>query len=114
MTPVSLRRITPAELPGLLRRALPASALQQARVIIEELRSEGEPALRRWATKLDHLDREAPLFYAREALHAACERIDGEQRALLERTAARITRFAATQRAALVDAELVIEGGAAG
>lgn len=84
------------------------------RPIIDDVRKQGDAALRRHGERLGDLDPDAPLVIPREALERARDRLDPEVRALLERTAHRIARFARAQRDAARDCSVDVPGGRAG
>jgi phosphoribosyl-ATP pyrophosphohydrolase/phosphoribosyl-AMP cyclohydrolase/histidinol dehydrogenase len=89
--------------------------LEIAREIVDAVRAGGEPALRRYAAELNDLaDPRAPLVCSRDELRAVLDEIDPADRALLERVAGRIERFAAAQRGSIREFELDIPGGRAG
>lgn len=131
--PVRLRRFAPAEamrafatstpdtLPASthagdsLDRAQPGDDLG-ARVarILAEVRDQGEAALRRWAVELGDRTPDEPLFLDRAVLDAARDGLPADTRALLERTATRISTFAEAQRACLRPLDLEVAGGRMG
>jgi phosphoribosyl-ATP pyrophosphohydrolase/phosphoribosyl-AMP cyclohydrolase/histidinol dehydrogenase len=108
------RRVLPTELPAHRRDPVAADTLAAAARIVEDVRVGGEAALRAQAERLGDLEPGAPMVYGREALAAALAALPEEDRALLERTAARIRTFAEAQRASLTDVTVAIEGGRAG
>jgi phosphoribosyl-ATP pyrophosphohydrolase/phosphoribosyl-AMP cyclohydrolase/histidinol dehydrogenase len=109
-----LRTINPAELTALDRAPVDAATLAAAAGIVAEVSRDGEAAVRRYGERFDELAPGAPLLIERPALMSALDSIDRQQRALLERSATRIERFARAQRDALRDVEVSIEGGRAG
>jgi len=109
-----LRRIGPTALPSLRRAAVDAATLTAARAIIEDVRAQGETALRAHATRLGDLPEGAPLVLDRGALKRAFDAQPAEVQALLTRTAARIRAFAEAQRAALTPVDVAVPGGRAG
>jgi histidinol dehydrogenase len=108
-----LPRLSPADLE---RRAdvVPAEALRVAAEIVEEVRTHGEPALRRFAERFGDLAPGEPLVHGRAALERALASLPAEARERLERVAARIRGFAEAQRAALHEMSVPVPGGAAG
>jgi histidinol dehydrogenase len=86
----------------------------QAGSILDAVRTEGLPALRRLAEAFGDRQPDEPLFLERDALLAARDALPAEPRALLERTAARIEAFAVAQRQALPDVDVPVPGGRAG
>ncbi|MEM8758602.1 MAG: histidinol dehydrogenase, partial [Planctomycetota bacterium] len=80
--------------------------------IVEEVRLEGEPALRRWAASLGDLESECePLLIGPEALRAALDGLDTDNRGVLERAADRIRSFAEAQRSSVRGFSEPIMGG---
>jgi len=96
------------------RGPLDPGALASVTGIVESVRLEGEPALRRHARRLGDLDADDPLWIDRRAMRRALEKISTGARALLERTAERICAFAHAQRDTLTALEVPIPGGTAG
>jgi histidinol dehydrogenase len=114
VTNALLKIIDPAELSLQRRSPVDADALAIIRPIIDEVAAEGEPALRRYAEKLDGLAPDAPLRIEKAQLVAALQQIDKADRELLERVADRIESFANAQRSALDEIEVPVPGGCAG
>ena len=93
----------------------PADLLARAAEIVTDVRTSGDAALRRHAEQLDGLTPEAPLIVPRSQLDAALDALPAAQRPVLERTAARIRRFAEAQRDCLAALTLELDhGGSAG
>jgi len=113
MSPL-LRRTTPDALPERGSGAVDAATIAGAAAIVEDVRVNGEVALRAWASKLGDLPDGAPLVFDKAALQTAFEALPAADQALLLRTAARIRLFAEAQRASLRDAVMQIPGGQAG
>lgn len=112
---MTLRRIAFADLPDLRRAAVDADTLTATAPLVDAVRTEGDPALRRLATRFGDLpDAEAPLVLGRPALAAAWDRLDAETQGVLQRTADRIRAFAEAQRVALEPVWTDIPGGRAG
>jgi len=109
-----LRRARAEELAARPRRPVDPESAAIAAAIVEDVRARGEPALREHAERWDGLAPGAPLVLDRDALARALARVDAGERALLERVAARVRRFAEAQRAGLAPLELGVEGGRAG
>jgi len=96
-----------------LRAAMPAvdpEAAAIARRILDDVRSDGAAAVRRWAEQLGDLEPGAPLVLDRNALLEAAATLPPEAMALLERTAARIGQFAQLQRGSIQPVELDAHG----
>lgn len=88
--------------------------LDGARAIIDRVRAGGDEALREYAEKFKERAPGQPLAVGRDEMNGALERINADDRAVLERTAERIRSFALAQRDALRDMETGIPGGRAG
>jgi histidinol dehydrogenase len=111
-----LPRLSPSDLRARARgrQAVSPEALATAAGLLEEVRLGGEPALRGIAERFGDLEPGAPLVFARPELEAALAGLPPEQRALLERVAARIRAFATAQRQALAEVRVPVPGGWAG
>lgn len=109
-----LRRVGVDQLPVRRREAVDVGTLRAAGTIVEDVRARGEVALREHAERLGDLEPGAPMVVERPALDEALARLGEEQRALLERTVARIRSFSAAQREAIRDLDVAIPGGRAG
>jgi phosphoribosyl-ATP pyrophosphohydrolase/phosphoribosyl-AMP cyclohydrolase/histidinol dehydrogenase len=109
-----LRRLQPDQIQKLRREAVHENTLRGAAVIVDDVRRDGEAALRRYAELFDERTADQPLAVDQDRLHSALTTLPADQRALLERTAARIEDFALAQRAALADMKLPVPGGEAG
>jgi phosphoribosyl-ATP pyrophosphohydrolase/phosphoribosyl-AMP cyclohydrolase/histidinol dehydrogenase len=112
--PARLARRSPAEVRGARRHPVDAEALAAVDPILDDVQARGEAALRAHAERLGDLAPGAPLVIDRAALDAARDALPASDRAVLERTAARIGAFARAQRAALGNVELAVPGGQAG
>jgi phosphoribosyl-ATP pyrophosphohydrolase/phosphoribosyl-AMP cyclohydrolase/histidinol dehydrogenase len=86
--------------------------LARAAAIVGSVQQEGFAALRRHAEALDGLAPGAPLVHERPALERALAKLPVPRRELLERTAARIERFAAAQRDCLAPLDLPLDAAA--
>jgi histidinol dehydrogenase len=110
---MSLRRVAPGEI-AVSRSAVDEATVVAARAIVDDVAHGGDAALRRHAERHDGLAPGAALSWGRDDLERALAAVDADTRALLERTAARIRRFAEAQRGALDDVEVAVPGGWAG
>jgi phosphoribosyl-ATP pyrophosphohydrolase/phosphoribosyl-AMP cyclohydrolase/histidinol dehydrogenase len=106
--------LTPSEVERLDREPVDPKTLAEAARIVDEVRSGGEPALRRYAERFGDLEPGAPLVLGPDDLARSLEELEGEHRRLLERTAERIRWFARAQRSALEEVEVPVPGGHAG
>jgi len=109
-----LRIVEASSVRAMRREAVDAETLRKAALIVEEVRLGGEAALRRIAERLGDLPVGGKLVWSRAELEAELEELPGDQRALLERTADRIRRFARAQRDSLRTLEVEIPGGRIG
>lgn len=110
-----LRRLSVADAMSRPRReAVPAEVLAEAAPIVSDVRREGEKALRWHAERMGDLTPGAPLVRKKMELLAAFNTLPEGDRALLERTAARIRAFAQAQRKAIGDIACDVPGGRAG
>ncbi len=109
-----LRRLTPAEIPPRNAGAVDAQTLADAALITDDVRARGFDAVRDHALRLGDIDAAAPLVLGPEALRATLDQLPAGQAELLERTAARIRRFASAQREALSPVCVDLPGGRAG
>jgi phosphoribosyl-ATP pyrophosphohydrolase/phosphoribosyl-AMP cyclohydrolase/histidinol dehydrogenase len=109
-----LRRLTPDQLPSIRRDAVDAPTLTATQALIDQVRDGGWEAVTALATRFGEAREGQPWIYDRAALQAALGAISRADRAVLERTAARIRAFACAQRAAITDMTLPIPGGVAG
>eukprot|EP01062_Namystynia_karyoxenos_P063116 TRINITY_DN55938_c0_g1_i1.p1 TRINITY_DN55938_c0_g1~~TRINITY_DN55938_c0_g1_i1.p1 ORF type:complete len:425 (+),score=145.90 TRINITY_DN55938_c0_g1_i1:77-1351(+) len=110
----SLRLISPGDIPRECADPVDPGALKDAREILSAVRSGGEKALRAVAERFGEVSPGEPLIAGPAELRAAFEGLPPRDRALLERTAARIRSFARAQRAAVRDTTVRIPGGEAG
>ncbi len=110
-----LRRRTVAEFSRRRGAGPDPAAMATAAPIVAAVRAEGEDAVRRYA---EHFGEIAPgggaaLYVERAALDRALTRLPADDRAHLERVAARIGAFAEAQRAALRPVSIPVPGGTA-
>ncbi|MEM1032182.1 MAG: histidinol dehydrogenase [Myxococcota bacterium] len=110
---IELGRLSPDAVTTLARDVIDRSTLEGAGRIVRAVQTEGDAALHRFGEAFGEL-KDHPLVYDREALARAREDVDADTLALLERTAARIERFARAQRDAMRDVEIEVDGGHAG
>jgi len=114
MTTATLRRLRPSEIESALRQPVDAETLRQAGAIVEDVRMDGESALRRYAEQFGERQPGEQLVLERADLEAALADLPQEQSALLARAGERIGAFAQAQRDALKDVVAPIPGGQVG
>lgn len=96
------------------RSSLSPDILAKTAEMIDRIESEGESAVRDLAREHDDLHPNQALIIPAPQLTQALEELDPEERGILERSAARIRKFAEAQRASLSDLDHTIPGGRAG
>jgi len=94
--------------------SLDDATMNRAADIVSTVKRDGRAAVRLFAEQYDGLAPDQPLIISSDELKKAKSSIDRDTLALLERTAQRIERFAAAQRATLIDLTTNIDGGQAG
>lgn len=110
-----LKQISPQEVASFAYDPVDARALVDAQTIVQDVRAQGEPALRKHALRLgDIADEAAPLVISKAELKAAFEKLPKNEQQVLQRTAQRIRVFAQSQRNSIGNFEQKIEGGFAG
>lgn len=109
-----LRRVAPADLNGVGPRPMDAETQRLATEIVEDVRENGESAVRKHAERLGDVDPGGPMVIDRGDLKAAFEGLDQHTCELLSRAHERVERFSRAQREGLSDLTIQIEGGQAG
>ncbi len=109
-----LRVIHPEAVARELQPVVRDEVIQQARVIVDRVRSEGIGAIRAYAQRFGECAPDAPLVLGRDAMRDAYDALDPDDRVALERAADRIRRFAIAQREAIQPLTLEVPGGTAG
>ena len=89
-----LRRLTASQVAKIQPRAVSSSGRYATLRIVEDVRENGDAALREHGEHFGDLNPGDPLVLDHANLQAALEEIPREQRQLLERTAERIRAFA--------------------
>lgn len=112
MTP--LPRITPEQLRARPINALDDQTLDAARAIVEDVRVNGEPALRRYAERFNERAAHEPLVLGPSDMRAALDALPEDDRTALQRAHDRIAAFARAQRDAFADLRVPVPGGEAG
>ncbi len=110
----TLRRVSAEAVAAACRSAVDPATLARAREIVDDVRTHGIDAVRRYAVQFGERLADEPLVLGPDVLARALAETPTEERALLERTAARIERFATAQRQALHDVTVDVPGGQAG
>ncbi len=101
-------------LPGTRRRPVEPDVLTEAARIVEDVRNRGDTALREHGERLGDIEPGQRLVVERDDLERAAEGLPEPERAVLDRVAGRIRRFAGEQRDALTDIDVAVTGGRAG
>jgi len=109
-----LKPLLPAEIFGNTRKAVGRADLAAAETIIAAVRRDGRRALMEYGQKFGDLGPGGQLVYGPDELAAVLAGLPADQRAVLERTAERIARFARAQREILKDLNISVQGGRAG
>jgi phosphoribosyl-ATP pyrophosphohydrolase/phosphoribosyl-AMP cyclohydrolase/histidinol dehydrogenase len=89
-------------------------ALDIARDIVRDVRTEGLQALRRYVTSLDGRAESDPLFLDRAETQRAWDGLTEDDRLRLDRIATRIRTFGEAQMRTLHEADVAVPGGRAG
>ncbi|RME28065.1 MAG: histidinol dehydrogenase [Deltaproteobacteria bacterium] len=108
-----LRIVEPDKAERPVVRPFTPEALERAAEIISDVERNGDRAVRMWAERLGDIEHGQRLVVQNDELKRALGDIEKERRALLERTAERITTFAEAQRRALEDVAVTVDGGRA-
>ena len=95
-------------------RAIDAQTYQAAQEIVDDVRSNGVEAIRKYALKFGERIADQPLVVERAELEKAAQRLPNAELELLERVASRIDRFAQAQLGCLTSLEIPVPGGFAG
>ncbi|HSI02993.1 MAG: histidinol dehydrogenase [Myxococcota bacterium] len=111
---MTLRRIAFADIARTRFDPIDETTRNGAAAILAEVRASGEAAVRKHAERLGDVKPGEPLLLDAKVLAQALASLPKEDRATLERTAARIQRFAEAQKQSLTAVELTVEGGKAG
>jgi len=109
-----LRRISPEDLGREQRPPIDRAVLDQARSIVDDVRANGDAALREYSERFGERSVGDPLVLGVDAMRAAWATMDPGDRSVLERAAGRIRAFAQAQREAIGAVDVPIPGGRAG
>ncbi|GMQ85780.1 MAG: histidinol dehydrogenase [Acidimicrobiia bacterium] len=96
------------------RNPIDPGALTEAASIVEDVRDNGEEAVRRHSERFGDLRPGEPMVNGREDLEQALTEIDPDHRRLLQRTAGRIHKFAEAQRSSFGGLDVAVDGGRGG
>ncbi|CAK4609162.1 unnamed protein product [Aphanomyces euteiches] len=115
MSTAGLRVIKPSEVRAFAYDPVEPLALEQARAIVNDVKANGEAAVRQHAVRLgDIATKSSPLTFDRDAMKQAFDSLPVGEQQLLERTKHRIQVFAEAQRASIQSFARDIPGGQAG
>ncbi|MEM1185477.1 MAG: histidinol dehydrogenase [Planctomycetota bacterium] len=114
MVDVSLRRVRPGDVGRQDRPAVTPTALADASKIVEDVRNEGEPAVRRYAERFGERAPGEPLILGPGEMDNALASVDGSTKSVLTRAADRIRVFAEAQLEAISPIDIEVPGGRAG
>ena len=114
MNEINWPRVEADAIESCSKPAVDASVRTKAQRIVEDIQRGGIDALRDAAAAFDGRTTEQPLMFERRDLNHALQRIAGENRELLERSAERIQTFARAQLNALTEVRMPVPGGEVG
>lgn len=114
MTPPLLRRVAPADVRRRVAPGMDVATMHAAAGIVADVRERGEAALLEHAVRLGDWTPGTPWLFEKPVLVAALDAFDPESRRLLTQAANRIRAFAASQRDALNNIDVAVDGGRAG
>ncbi|CAH0474340.1 unnamed protein product [Peronospora belbahrii] len=110
-----LKQITPTDVASFAYDPVDPTALEDAKLIVNDVRYKGILGLKEHAVRLgDVSDENVPLLVSQSDLKKAFDTLPEDQQKVLQRTAERIKLFAQTQRASISNFEQKIDGGFAG
>jgi histidinol dehydrogenase len=110
-----LRVLSPENVNALSFDPVDPLAREQAAAILKEVRERGSVGLVEAAVRLRDIESpDAKLFYSKEDLKEAYDRLSSDVQQVLLRTAERVMKFAQSQRQAITEMTTTIAGGTAG
>lgn len=109
-----IRVVEPDHIEQLDRQPVDTRILEEARSIVQAVRTGGDEALRDFAIEYDGLAADDPLILGPAVLEASFQRIDESHQQVLRSTAERIERFATAQLGCIGDLDTEVTGGRAG
>lgn len=114
MSGALLPEIEPAALGAARVDAVDPDTLAAAAAIVDDVRARGLTAVREHGERFGDITSDREIVVEGAVLARARDALPAEDRAVLERTAARIRAFAQAQRAALAEIDVPVPGGRAG
>ncbi|MEL7497888.1 MAG: histidinol dehydrogenase [Planctomycetota bacterium] len=115
MNATPLKVVTASEFePAYAPPSLDADTMSVAETIIDAVKAEGEPAIRKFAEQFGERSTEQPLLIGPDDMVAAAQRINHSDVELLRRVAHRIETFAEAQLESLSEIQIDVPGGTAG
>ncbi len=99
---------------GAINRSIDSETMSQTQAIVDDVRVNGEIAVRKYAERFGERVAGQPLWFERPQLQAAMNRIPSDDRELLKRVAGRIESFARAQLDCLQPLTAEVPGGQAG
>ncbi|CEG41480.1 histidinol dehydrogenase [Plasmopara halstedii] len=110
-----LKQIEPVDVASFAYDPVDASALKDATIIVNDVRVNGEKALKQHAVRLGDIPSvDTPLLVSQSELAKAFAALPENEQLVLQRTAQRIKVFAQAQRHSISNFQQRIEGGFAG
>ena len=109
-----LRRVEPDDVVERRENRIDDDTVRAAAKIVEDIRLRGGAALAEHSERLGDIDPGGRLVRGEDDLADALRSLPGRERAILERTASNIRRFAEAQRASLKEMTIDVPGGKAG
>lgn len=114
MTDTLLKTISEDEVGNGRQSPVDKDTLASATKIVDDVKENGESALRRYAEQFGDIEKGGRLIVTEDEINDAKRKISSEDIALLERTASRIHDFAKAQLDCFKNLEIPIPGGRAG
>lgn len=110
-----LKQIAPTDVASFAYEPVDALALQDATLIVNDVRTKGEKALKQHAVRLGDIPSiDTPLLVSQSELAKAFSTLPKNEQDVLQRTAQRIKVFAQAQRHSITNFQQRVEGGFAG
>jgi histidinol dehydrogenase len=109
-----LRVVQPDQIARELKPVVREKILDQARVIVDRVRTDGIQAIRELAQRFGEITPDEPIVLGPTAMRSAYELLADDDRQALQRAADRIEKFAKAQRDAIQPLTMDVPGGQAG